>query len=535
MESNNTRVGNNTRASLEVPILLTSIFIISICAILYELLISTISTYLLGSSILHFSLTIGFFLSSMGVGAYISKYFNNYLLEKFINAEIALGIIGGLSAFILHLTYTMEINYYLVLFSLISVLGMLVGLEIPLLTRILKDYSDLKDTIAKVLAFDYLGALVASVFFPLLLLPYLGVMRTSFVVGLINLSIAIVNLLIFKYRLPGSRRKIFISGALSVLLILGFVYSFKMISFFETFQYQDQIIFSKQTTYQRIIVTKWKKDLRLFINGNLQFSTIDEYRYHEPLVHVPLLAATQKERILVLGGGDGLVCREVLKYDEVQEIDLVDIDEEITGLAQRNALFKELNKGSLNNPKVHIHNIDAFNYVKENSKLYDVIIIDLPDPNDTSLGKLYSREFYKLIKRSLSRQGIVVTQSTSPYFAAKPFWCIHNTLSDVFPYTVPYKSYVPTFGLWGYNVAGNIDFCDTRVELQDTYRAACLVKILTEKISNHNSDLQFLNKNNLSSLFYFDKDNPPLLNIKVNTLDNQELVNLYEKSWENWE
>ncbi|QHT70341.1 polyamine aminopropyltransferase [Rhodocytophaga rosea] len=439
-----------------LAVLLVSVFIIATCGILYELLISSISTYFLGSSILQFSLTIGLFMSFMGVGSYLSKYFNTHLLDHFITIEILLGFIGGSSACILYFSYSLTENYYLVAFMLISILGTLIGLEIPLVTRIVRGYTSLKDTVAQVLSFDYIGALLASIIFPLVLLPYLGTMRTSFLIGILNLSVAAFNTHVFRQQLRQGRKQMEISIALAVVLTGGFVYSFRLADFFEQFVYQDEIILTEQSAYQRIVVTKWNEDYRLYINGNLQFSTVDEYRYHEPLVHIPMALARNHQKILVLGGGDGLAVREILKYPDAAQIDLVDLDPEMTMLATENPVFRKLNSASLRNTKVKIYNEDAFNFVERSSELYSVVIIDLPDPNDTGLGKLYSREFYRMLQKRVSADGIVVTQATSPYFAPEAFWCIAHTLEEVFPGVLPYTSYVPSFGQWGFVLASNL-------------------------------------------------------------------------------
>lgn len=508
-----------------MPVLLTSVFIIATCGILYELLISSISTYFLGSSILQFSLTIGLFMSFMGVGSYLSKFIQTRLLERFILIEIMLGFIGGLSAFLLYSSYSLTENYYIVAFLLISTLGTCIGLEIPLVTRIVHSYASLKDAVAQVLSFDYVGALLASVLFPLLLLPYLGTMRTSFLIGILNLSVAGFNAHVFRQELSNGRKLLEISVALAVLLLAGFGYSFRIVGFFEQFVYQDEIILTEQSAYQRIVLTQWNQDYRLYLNGNLQFSTADEYRYHEPLVHVPMALTNHHERILILGGGDGLAVRELLNYPDVQQIDLVDLDPVMTQLATSHPMLRQLNERSMSNPKVKVYNQDAFTFIKRSSDVYSVIIIDLPDPNDTGLGKLYTREFYQMVKKRLAADGVVGTQATSPYFAPNAFWCIAHTLADVFPGTLPYTAYVPSFGQWGFVLAGN----------QPTvFRPTSVIQRLQPFVQRHAKTLQFLTPEVVPSLFVFDQDTQERPT-QANTLDTQALVRYYEESLQNWE
>lgn len=514
-------------------LLLISLLILSACAILYELLISTVSTYLLGSSVLHFSITIGLFLSFLGVGSWLSKYVNEPLLPKFILIELLLGLLGGFSALILYLGNAYFDNYYGLLLGTTALIGTLAGMEIPILTRMLEQTDSLRSLIAHVLTFDYLGALIASLLFPLLLLPIFGTMRTAFIVGLINWSIAIFNLLFFKAQLKKALRLKTLSVLTGVALVLGFFSSFQLMHFADALAYQDRIILSKQTRYQRLVLTQWNNDIRLFLNGNLQFSSVDEYRYHEALILVPLvLAAKSQMNILILGGGDGLALRDIWKIDAffqkngpehgIEHVDLVDLDEEIVRLARTNPLFKKLNASALDHPNVHCHYEDAFGFVKKNTKRYDVIIIDLPDPSDPALGKLYSQEFYTMLRQSIAADGVIITQSTSPYFARAPFWCIHHTLEAVFPTVIPYHVNVPSFGDWGFNLAfatasehGTLPAIQTR---------------LTETIQNPALETRFFTTKNTHACFGFDKDTGEIPTA-VNTLENMALVRLYEKSY----
>ena len=501
-----------------VAVLLTSVFVISICSILYELLISSVASYFQGSSILHFSIVIGIFLSSMGIGSYISRFIKENLLDWFIGFEVVLSLIGGFSTFILYFAFSLTPYFYLITFILITSLGILIGAEIPILTRIMTPYEELKDALAKVLTFDYLGALIASIIFPLVLLPMLGTMRTAFAIGLLNLTVAVINTTVFKRRLKYHKQLFSLSGITAIALIVGFIFSFQINRLFERYMYNDQIMFSAQSAYQRIVVTKWNKDIRLYINGNLQFSTRDEYRYHEPLVHVPMTLANAKERVLVLGGGDGLVAKELLKYDDIGQIEIVDLDPEMTDIAKNHPVFTKLNEEAFSNKKITIHNEDAYKFLEASSDIYNIIILDLPDPNNTSLGKLYSHEFYGMIKKRMAAGGVLVTQSTSPYFAPKAFWCINKTLNEVFETTLPYSVYVPTFGQWGFNIAVNSPHLPVSVERIQQNLDTTLV-------------LQYLNPAIIPGLFQFDGDMEESA-VEINRLDNQILVKYYEQSWD---
>ena len=516
----------------KVPILLTSVLIIAICGILYELLISTISSYFQGSSILHFSLVIGLFLSFMGVGSYLSRYLHRNLLQWFIIFEIILGIVGGSATLLLYFAFSLTPYFYGVTFVLIAILGGLIGVEIPILTRIVREFENLKDAMAKVLSFDYLGALLASVVFPLVLLPSLGTMRTSFIVGILNLTVAILNIWIFREELGRYLRLLVPSGLAMVILFSGFLYSFQLNAFFEQFLYRDEVMLSRQSAYQQIVITKWNQDIRLFIDGNIQFSSRDEYRYHEPLVHIPMALAPAKEKVLILGGGDGMVAREVLKDRDVARIEVVDLDPEMTHLGKNHPVLIRLNDSAFHQSRVKIFNQDAYQFIEESSDFYDVVIIDLPDPNNVSLGKLYSQEFYTLLQKRLSRGGVVVSQSTSPYFAPKAFWCIHRSMESVFPATWGYQVYVPSFGPWGFNIAIN----DPRLERTEPDPGAVVFLPKLQKQLFERPDslaFQYLTPEILPALFQFDGDTKEQ-EVEVNRLSNQILVQYYEKSWNQW-
>ena len=502
--------------SARLVVLLVSVFIIATCGILYELLISTISTYFLGSSVLHFSITIGLFMSFMGVGSYLSKFINDHLLERFVFIEILLGVVGGCSALVLYFSHSLTENYHLVAFLIISALGTFIGLEIPLVARIINQYTTLKDTLAQVLSFDYIGALIASIVFPLLLLPYFGTMRTAFLIGILNLSVAAFNAQVFRDILKNAVPLRNASIVLMAVLAVGFAYSFKITTFFEQFVYQDEIILTRQSAYQRVVLTRWNNDFRLYLNGALQFSTVDEHRYHETLVHVPMQQVRNHERVLLLGGGDGLAAREILKYADVVHLDVVDLDAAVTDLGKNNPIFKNINHNSFNNPKVKIYNQDAFNFVKNASDLYSVVIIDLPDPNDPTLGKLYSREFYNLVVKRLTADGLMATQATSPYFATDTFWCIAHTVRSAFGRAIPYTTYVPSFGQWGFIMASKNP-------------GPRVVPAFSARLK-----LRYLNAKVYENIFDFDPDMADRPT-EVNRLDNQIVVQLYEQSLKNWQ
>src|SRR5450755_3480461 len=404
--------------------LFLSVFLIAACGLIYELIAGTLASYLLGDSVFQFSTIIGCYLFAMGIGSYLSRFLHRGLVARFVYIELMVGLVGGFSSSMLFLAFAYTDAFRLILYIVVILVGTLVGLEIPLLMRILKERFQFHDLVSQVLTFDYLGALGASLLFPILLVPKLGLVRSALLFGIFNAGVALWSTYLFREQLGrglGLR-----AGCLAVLALLcaGTVFADRISSAADNSLYADEVIFSRNTRYQRIVLTRWKDDLRLFLNSHLQFSSRDEYRYHEALVHPGLAALPGARRVLVLGGGDGLAVREILKYPQVESITLVDLDPEMTRLFSTNSMLTALNRKSLLSQKVHVINADAFPWVDSNTDNFDFIVVDFPDPTNYSLGKLYTTAFYKAVARHLSVQGLMVVQSTSPMFARDSFWCI---------------------------------------------------------------------------------------------------------------
>jgi len=501
--------------------LLAAVFVVAVCGLIYELIAASLSSYLLGSSITQFSLVIGIFLTAMGLGSYLTRFLQKNLADTFVAIQIGIGLAGGLSAAILLAAFSALPTYLPILIGVLGITGTLVGMEIPILIRILKSQEALRVTVSNVLALDYIGALIASCAFPLLLVPHLGLLRTSFVFGLINVAVAGVALRVMGSMLRKRQLLTVLAGFSAVVLAVGLAGSGAFASLTETLLYQDDIVLARQTPYQRIIVTRWHNDTRLFIDGNLQFSSVDEHRYHEALVHPAMAASKGARRALILGGGDGMTAREVLKYSQIEIIDLVDLDAEMIRLFRERPMLSELSQNALLNDKVKVHIEDAGKFLEQSDASWDVIFLDLPDPNNLSLARLYTNSFYKLLSQHLSVNGIAVTQATSPFYAAEAFWCIVQTWGDT-PLgpegkgrfkVHPYHAYVPSFGDWGFVMA-------TRREI-DTKKLT-----LSKEIP-----LKFLTDELMPTLFTFPKDSSPGHEIQPNRLDNQVLVKYYRKGW----
>lgn len=494
-------------------LLMLTTMIISGCSICYELIISALSSFLKGDSVLQYSITIGIYMFAMGLGSYLSKFFKNNLFNWFVSIEIGVGLIGGLSTIILFLANIYLVCYQIIMYVIILIIGIFVGMEIPILTRIIENNeNNLRVTISSIFSFDYIGGLIGSIAFPLLLLPHLGYFCTAFLVGSLNIIVSLIIILSYKKNITHYNHFLFVTILILSAMIIGTVFSENISKFVENGLYRDKVIFVKQTKYQHIVLTKHRDDLRLFINGNVQFSTSDEYRYHEALVHPAMSKSTKKENVLILGGGDGLAAREVLKYPTIKKVTLVDLDRDILELCRDNHTIAKVNNNSLSNPKMEIIVDDAYKFLTENTFKYDVILVDLPDPNNEALNKLYSNIFYRLCKNSLTENGILSVQSTSPYFATKAFWCINKTIESEGFNVLPYHLEVPSFGDWGFNIASQKPI---------------------DKEFDFTVDTKYLTAENSQSMFYFGKDETTA-DICVNTLSNPMLMQYYIEADKQW-
>ncbi len=393
-------------------LLFISVLLIAACGLIYELVAGTLASYLLGDSVLQFSTIIGCYLFAMGIGSALSRYLSRGLAYRFVWIELMLGLIGGFSSALLFLAFAYSQGFQIILYAVVMVIGMLVGLEIPILMRIVRERYQFRDVVAHVLTFDYLGALGASLLFPVLLVPHLGLVRSAMLFGLVNVAVALWSTFLFAKQLPSVRGLRVLCALVMCALALGLAQARRITTAAEDNIYADEIIFARDTRYQHIVLTRFKDDIRLFLNSHLQFSSRDEYRYHEALIHPGLAAVPAPRRVLVLGGGDGLAVREILRYPQVESVTLVDLDPEMTRLFATHPMLTRLNQQSFQSPKVRIINADAFPWVDSNADSFDFIVIDFPDPTNYSLGKLYTTAFYRAAARHLSAQGLMVVQST---------------------------------------------------------------------------------------------------------------------------
>jgi spermidine synthase len=497
------------------PLLFLNVLVIAACGLIYELLAGTVASYVLGDSVTQFSLIIGLYLSALGVGAWLSRFLEGDLAARFVEVELAVALVGGLSAPLLFFGFARLEWFQLFLYLVVFLIGVLVGLELPILMRILQAELEFKELVSRVLSFDYIGSLIAAVLFPLFLVPRIGLVRTSIVFGFLNGCVGLYGTYLLAPLIRRGVRGLRIRAALvMILLIAAFWQSTALTSIAEAELFADEIIYATTSSYQRIVITRGRSGFHLFLNGNLQFSSADEYRYHEALVHPALSLAAHARHVLILGGGDGLALREVLKYPNVASVTLVDLDPKMTSLSSAFPPLAALNGHSFRDRRVRVVNADAMVWIDNAAQRYDAAIVDFPDPNNFALGKLFTTRFYTMLRTHLTADAAVAVQCTSPLFARRSYWCIVRTMEAAGFAVRPYHTTVPSFGVWGFALA----------RLRPFAPPARLPAGLA---------LQYLDAPTLASMFVFPPDMASVP-VEINRLDNQVLVRYYEEEWKRW-
>ena len=462
-------------------------------------------------------------LFSMGLGSRISKVFKEDLLKKFILIEFTLSFFSAFSALIVYMIAAYTAYTGVVIYLLCIIIGLLIGMEIPLVIRLNSNYQILKVNVSSVLEQDYYGSLAGGLFFAFVGLPILGLTYTPFILGTINFLVAVglIAILWNEVSKKMKRQLSIASSSVAVVLLVGFFIAQPLILFGEQRRYQDKVIFSQQTKYQKIVLTQWKEDYWLYINNNQQLSTIDEVMYHEPLVHPVMNLHPKPSQILVLGGGDGCAARELLKYPSVQNITLVDLDPAMTNLGKSHPVLTELNNASLSSQKVQVLNEDGFIFIENTEAFYDVVIVDLPDPNTVDLNQLYTKEFYSLIHRKLRPGGLLITQAGSPYFATRAFLCIDKTMSAAGFTTQKMHNQIVTLGEWGWVIGSKNDSINLKGQLQ----ALTFEKVETKWINNEAMSLM----TSFGKTIYGEEVDE----VEVNTIHNPVLYQYYLRG--NWD
>lgn len=504
-------------------ILKLCLFATGCAGLVAEFVLCTLASYFLGNATLQWTLLMSLMLFAMGVGSRLSRAFRSDLLDTFTLLEFGLSVLCASAAAASYAASAFVNNVGVVIYPLAMAIGVLIGMEIPLITRVNAGYEELRVNISSVLEKDYYGALAGGLVFAFVALPYLGLSYTPVALGAVNFAVA--SVFVFRFRPLFSRPRL-MSGlwaGVSVSLVSLAVWAEPIVLFGEQTLYKDTVVLVKQTPYQRLVMTRWRDDYWLYINGNQQFSSYDEERYHEPLVHPALSLAGHRQEVLILGGGDGLAAREVLKYRAVSRLTLVDLDPAMTELAASHPVLVRLNNDALSDPRVEIVHADAFAFLQTDGRLFDVIIVDLPDPNSVALARLYSLNFYRLCKKQLKRGGVVVTQATSPFFTRRAFVCIYKTLQAAGLSPLAYHNHIPTMGEWGF-VLG----VDAGLMEQSALKQA-IVGLSFDRV-----ETRFLNQDAMVSMTHFGKGIfDDSAHISVNNESRPVLHDYYQRGrWE---
>ncbi len=480
----------------------------SACGLAFELALGAVSTFMLGDSVTQLSVVIGVYLFAMGVGAYLTRFIDD-TAAGFVSAQLGAALVGGLSAPLLYLAFARSTATRPLLFFLVLLTGAFVGAELPLLIRLLRRHVVFRDLVARALSLDYAGALIGAVSFGVFFLPKLGFLRSGLLFGFVHAASAVWSTFLF----VSDARPLRVRGVLTFLALGGAaLLTPRLVSAADEATFTDPVLLTRQTAYQRISITAGHGGMNLFLDGNLQFAEYDEYRYHEALVHPPMSAAHSHARVLVLGGGDGLALRELLSYPDVGAITIVDLDPQMTELARTLPKLAALNKHSFDDPRVTLVNADAFVWLAAQppEAQWDVGIVDFPDPNNFSLGKLYTVHFYRTLAEHLAPGARVSVQSTSPLVARRSFWCVVSSLEAAGFFVRPYHAFVPAFGEWGYALAARESFpVPTHVP----------------------AGLRYLTDENVGGLFWLSPDMQRPSGIEENRLNNQALVRYYDEEW----
>lgn len=513
-------------------LLVTCTFLTGACGLVLEYIQAAVASFILGNSIEQWAVIIGLMLFMMGAGSKAQRFVigDKNLVKAFIGIEITLAVIGAWAPLCTYVAYAYVAHHFmLVQYGFIMCIGFLIGLEIPVVTRINNDYTnELKINLDYILSADYFGSLAGALFFAFVLVRYFPLTESSFIAATLNFIPAMLAFVYF-YRHGRIKRYgwlLFASLLVFVSLLSGYAYNrvwnFKL----EQHLYDDRIIYSNTTRYQHLVVTHnpTLDEYRFYINGHIQYSTTDEARYHESLVHPAMQVATSRKKVLILGGGDGMTLREVLKYDDVVSVDLVDLDPDMVRLSATHPVLRRLNDGAFDDARIRIVdamgvetgdwyylfqengkqtennlpdaekvatlnviNIDADRFLSNARERYDIVLIDLPDPSTIELNKLYTKGFYSKVRRLLADGGAVAVQATSPFFARESYWCISRTIAAAGLNTVNYHVNVESFGDWGFVLATKslkkgyvqkriarmtLDDIDTTFLTVDVFRAA---------------------------------------------------------------
>ncbi|MEV5988277.1 polyamine aminopropyltransferase [Streptomyces sp. NPDC052051] len=430
-------------------LVLVGVFVCAACGLVYELELVALASYLIGDSVTQASIVLSVMVFAMGIGSLAAKRLRCRAAAGFGALEAALALVGGCSAMALYAVFAWGgggpggPRCLLVVFSL--AIGLLIGAEVPLLMELIQRIrrQDAGGAVADLFAADYVGALVGGLAFPFLLLPWFGQLTGALLTGAVNaVAGGALALGLFRRDLSRRGRRLLLVTNVLVLAVLGT--AALLVDDFERAarqaMYGGQVRVALQTGAQEVVLTGGVRGrpLALFLDGRLRASSRDERRYHEALV-LPALSGGPHARVLVLGGGDGLAAREALRHPGVRRVDVVEPDPALVRLARSDRALAALNDRAFADPRVRVRTADAFDWLRQARRTYDVVIADLPEPGDTSSTKLYAQEFYGLARRVLAPGGRLVVHAGPVAAAPRAYWTVETTIRAAGLRTAPYR------------------------------------------------------------------------------------------------
>ncbi len=531
------------------------------CGIVYEYLLAHYAGRVLGSVDVAVYGMIGVMVAAMGLGAFFARTVRNPY-TGFAWLETIISVLGGTSillmaaavsyAFVLpnELQQTFGLDpsviadggpvhalrelSMVVPYILGAVLGFFIGMEIPFIARIREDlYEKVENNAGTVYGMDYIGGGVGAAIWVSVCLSQ-PIIVSAATTALLNLILGGIFIAKFWPKIRWVTLLVLMKIVVVMLLITVLLRGGDWVNSMNSMLYKDKVVYANNTRFQNLVVTErivggaGEPILSLFINGRLQFSSADEDIYHAMLVSPAMLASARNDHVLVVGGGDGLAVRDILRY-EPKSVTLVDLDPAMTALfsgRDESAEFwlsqrlTALNGDAFNDPRVSVINEDAFLYVEHLAAKranFDAIIVDLPDPNHPDLNKLYSAYFYRQLASLLNGDGSLVVQSTSPYHSKKAFMSIGKTVQEAGFDAQQYRANVPSFGEWGWTIATK-------------QGRSPLLRIKDADRNELNSEV--IDHNFITSAFAFPKPfYRGLQEIEVNRLNSPVLYRYHSEGW----
>ncbi|MFD7241075.1 polyamine aminopropyltransferase [Streptomyces massasporeus] len=433
-------------------LVLAGVFVCAACGLVYELELVALASYLMGDSVTQASVVLSVMVFAMGIGSLAAKRLRRLAAAGFGAVEATLALVGGCSAMALYAVFAWTGDWggmwadgsrcLLVAFSL--AIGLLIGAEVPLLMELIQRIrrQDAGGAVADLFAADYVGALVGGLAFPFLLLPFLGQLTGALLTGAVNTVVGGALVLgLFRRDLTPRARWLLLIGNGLVLAVLAS--AAVLVDDFERAareaMYGEDVRVALQTGVKEVVLAGGTdgRPLDIYFDGRLRVSGRDELRFHEALVH-PAMTGPHA-RVLILGGGDGLAVREVLRHSGVDRVDVVELDAEVVRLARTDPALSALNEHAFGDPRVRVTTADAFGWLRgATPEAYDVVVSDLPDPGITASTKLYSQEFYGLARRVLAPGGRLVVHAGPVASGPRVYWTVEATVRAAGLRTAPY-------------------------------------------------------------------------------------------------